>query len=330
MNTASASNRGRAGFTLVETMVSVTLVCLFFGGAILAFAQLIRANDRAQARMDATANARAALDTAALEVKRAKLLPADQAGFPPFVDFFRADTQVFPAADRTNQDADLATDEEVFEGADDDSDWILANDDNHARIPAGGLGLAYYERPFYRSERDFGDGHVDIDTRFSSSTLIFDTFPSAAGLPARRVGISVGPDPDGGPNQALLLEVRESDPLGIEPDRLRQGVIAHNVLAFTALCYDARSSTATAARTNPYRTNWDAGTLFSTRSDRNLFPALPVSLLLSVTVQVDPRVVSGNGPLETVSLDTVVNIEAVLRDPRYDNNLRNTVLFLGP
>jgi prepilin-type N-terminal cleavage/methylation domain-containing protein len=60
------------GLTLMELLVAMTIAVIIIGGSVAAFIQMLRAHDRAQARIDAMANARSALEVVSLEFRRAQ------------------------------------------------------------------------------------------------------------------------------------------------------------------------------------------------------------------------------------------------------------------
>lgn len=310
--------RGARGLTLVETLVALAVVLTFFVGAVMAFLEIVRTKEQTQSRLDAVANARHALETMSAEFKRARLLPQTTTVTQTFTEYFVGST-TFSAGDRIDNDGDGRVDEESFNGFDDDGDWSII-DDRHARIPSVAAGGAYHDRWKFRTRSDLGDARVDEDCLFSSSTIEFQTFPQASGLPERRVLFSRGVDPDGEPN-SLLMQVQEWDPVVSPPALATIAPVAHNVLSFTALYYDATVTTGT-QRSNPWQIRWDSQERLATRND---VPPIPPSVYLAVTVYSGTQPLSTIAPgqkIETLTLHTIVNVEAVLADPRYDLAVR--------
>lgn len=311
---------GRRGLTLIETLVAIAVVMVFFVGAVMAFLEIVRTKEATQARLDAVANARHALEAMSLELKRARLLPEDTSNTQSFEEFFRGDTIFQAAGDRADSDQDGRVDEENFDGLDNDADYSVI-DDRHVRIPLPTGTGSYYERWKYRQRPDLDDARIDEDTRFSSSTVEFQTFPRAGGLPERRVTFSSGTDPDSGDPNAVIMRVEESDPdAGIfQPATV--AAVAHNVLSFTALYWDAEETTASqpSSAWTPY---WSSSERLA---NRNTAAVVPASVYLSVTVYSGSQPLStipAGAALETVTLHTVVNVESVLADPRYDTFFR--------
>lgn len=311
LSRVSAGRRER-GLTLVETLVAIAVVLAFFGGAILAFLQILQTKEETQARLEAVANARHALETISLEVKRARVLPQDATTSATARETFLGMTAFLTEGDRIDNDLDGQTDEEGFNGIDDDADWT-AVDDLHAVMTTGTLN--YAERPTYRNVADLGDAHVDQDTVFSSSTLAFETFPTPGVSTQRIVTFWVGNDFDGQPN-TLMMRTEQFDPL-TSTSTFQDAPIAYNVLSFMALYYDAGREPTGGPRPNPWRTDWASS---DPTRDRTTVPSTPVSVYLSVVTYSGTRPMSAIVPgqkLDTVKLDTVVNVEAVLADPRY-------------
>jgi hypothetical protein len=90
-------------------------------------------------------------------------------------------------------------------------------------------------------------------------------------------------------------------------------VLATNVLSFAALFYDPT----VVPPSNPWQTVWDSD---SRLPGRATYPEIPVSIYLRIEVYAGgPRTIPELQPGEripTVALSTVVNVEAVLADPR--------------
>ncbi len=325
MNCASHLNgpTGRAagarrGLTLIEMVVALAVVLIFFGGALYAFLEIVRAKEAAQARLDAVANARHALETMSLEIKRARLMPAETTGPQTLREDFQVTSTILLVGDRKDNDRDGNVDEEVFDGADNDNDWITAHD-RHAAIP-GAANAMYYERRFYRNEPDLGDARVDEDTRFTSAAISFQTFPLPTGASPRRVSFWLGEDLDGEPN-TLMFQVKDPDTEFNPPT----AAVAYNVLSFSVLCYDASETSGTLPR-NPWKTRWNSDERLG---NRNTEPTIPVSVYLAVTTYSGSQPLSTvlpTQPLDSVTLHTVVNVESVLADPRYDENMRQPVV----
>lgn len=319
MNCVSRRNRAvlirrrkARGLTLVEMLVALTVVLIFFAGALFAFVEIVRAKERTQARLDAIANARHALETMTVEFKRARLLPEETSSTGTMQEDFHVLTDFLATGDRVDNDQDGVADEEDFDGLDNDGDWA-ASGDRHAAITTG--SQTYYERRFARSVADPGDAGVDEDTRFTSTTVRFETFPLPSSSSRRHVRFWLGEDLDGTPN-TLMFEATQDDLDASDPTRFAIAPVAHNVLSFSVLCYDASETTSG----TPWKTRWNSLERLATRNE---VPAIPPSVYLAVTVYSGTQplsTVTATQPLETITLHTVVDVESVLADPRYDAN----------
>jgi prepilin-type N-terminal cleavage/methylation domain-containing protein len=309
--------RRQSGLTLIELLVAVVICLILALASTYGFIEALKARDRAQARLEATANGRHALDTIGLELKRARLFPTTLAPgttTPLYLVPFSAQRLDLPLGDRIDNDENGLIDEEVsLDGVDDNGDWQVGSDDIHAIIPAVGGGFTF-ERPFYVTSPDLGDARVDIDTRLASTELQFETFPVAGGPPRRAVRFFLADNPDDPQGQptTLFRTVFDFEPAtGIETSST--GILATNVASFAALYYDVTVP----PPFNPWVREWNSDLRLP---QRNIYPEIPVSVYLRLQVfSGTPRSLNeiGNDErLPTVSLSTMVNVEAVLADPR--------------
>lgn len=299
MNFALRTNR-RRGLALLEVLLAVAIALTFLGGTVLAFIEMMRASDRAQARLDAIANARHALETMSLEFSRAYLQPA---GANRFTGQFADDG----AGNRIDGDKDTLIDEELSDALDNDGDWLPA-DDKHALIDTA---RNIYERQRFRNVADLDDDHVDEDVKFVKSDVLFRTQPDDGTTNTRLVRFVIGSfDVD----DNVLLEEVTTDAGG--PDEaVTTSPIAFNVLAFNALYWDQNSS-------RYWVRTWNSDD-FTTGA----VPELPAAVNLSVTVYAgQPQtlaMISAAEGIDTLTLTTTADLEAVLADSRY-NALRET------
>lgn len=283
----------RRGLTLTELLVAITVATLIISGTALMFVQLLRSNDQAQARIDAVANARSAIESLSVELKRAQTTST--------IAMFTGDTQstasIF-SGDYVDQDGDGVLDEEPLNGLDDDNDWQLA-DDRHARLTT--YGVTYVERPRFYQQADLGDAHVDIDLALTSSTVTFTTFDVAGEPVDRKVRYYVGQDPDGEPN-TLMKEVSGIDPATSAPVSYIAPV-AYNVLSFGLLFWDFQNAS------QPWRTDWPPPT--------TPLPAVaPASVYMYISVYAGTPLsldeVQPGERIPNVILTSVVNVESTL------------------
>ena len=285
---------GRRGLTLLELLIAIAIAAVFFGGAALAFVQIMHSNDRARARLEALANARHAIDQLSVDLKLAR--PG-----PPPDDLFRSQTAAGSySGNLRDDDADNAVDEEVFDGADTDGDWVLAEHDRHVAIAPGVV-----ERQPLAGIPDPGDANVHEDLAYGLTELVFRAHPDTPTGPSREVRYYVTDYDD--EENVLVREVVDIPTNPGDPVTSSLAPVAFNVLSFCALYYDADAA--------GWTPTWDA--------DLRIAPAttLPVSAYLSVTVHADTLPLSAlpaGAELETVTLTTMVNIESVLASAQYD------------
>ncbi len=315
MNCASACSRVRngrpRGFTLLEMLTAVLILGLFFTGATLGFVQMLRAKDRTQARLEALGNARHALDRIGNDLHLARSGPAG----PPFFGVSRFDltntTATLFSGNRTDDDQDTRVDEELVDGADNDGDWTTS-DDLHAELTSGVV-----ERPTLRGKPDPGDLHVDEDNQYAWATVQFRKFPDATAPPTsatEEIRLYVG-EYDGEANVLLREQILRS-PVSTDPDIYTTSPLAFNVLSFNALAWDPTPNN------QKWMTGWSVGAVPAG------YPDLPAALNLTVTVYAGTRPLATlppTEPVETVSLNTTVDVESVVAgNPDYDS-LRPTI-----
>jgi type II secretory pathway pseudopilin PulG len=291
--------RASSGFSLLEVLVAITITVLIIGAATITFIQLLRSHDRAQARVEATANARSAIDALSVELKRAETTGT--------LMVFRGATETSTTlGDGVNQDNDALTDEEILNGADDDADWQIA-DDRHAIIDTS--GTRYAERPVYYKAPDLDDWQIDVDIKRTSATVEFSTF-DVPGEIDRRVRFYLGNDPDGDPN-TLMKELTYFDPASSSVLTVAAPV-AHNVFSFGLLFWDEFSAHDPAS--NPWRTEWDDTTSTSTRAPASVYMTISVYAGTPLSLQ---EVLAAGQQVPTVTLTSIVNIEAVLASTEF-------------
>lgn len=288
------------GMTLMEMIVAITIILTIMTGVVWSFVELLESHDKSRARMDATANARAAMEMLSTEVKRAR----NTTGTVALAFTGRTDS-VAGNGDRVNQDQDADTDEELLDGADNDGDWIIASD-RHAIIPAG--GVQYAERPVFYQQPDLGDAHIDEDLGATSATVEFDTFDVPGEPLDRRVRFYIGTDAEGTPN-TLMRELTGTDPT-TSSTVTTSGPVCYNVASFGLLFWDhSQAKTATA---NPWQTEWPvSGAL--TVAPSTVYARISVYAGTPIPLNELPATTE----IETVTLISVINVEAVLADPTY-------------
>lgn len=304
--TCRGMRSGRRGLTLVELMVVAAIVIIFSTAAITAFIQLIQASDAVDARLDALSNARAFLQTFSYDLRR-----ASTHGAIPRSELFIGTNTSRGFGDLVDDDGDGIYDEEVPDGLDAEPvpDWIRERDDrDHRRIlsgagPGGPPIIDLKESGW--GEPDLGDAHVDEDVVFNSDTLTF-WVRGPFGSNFLRQQITYAIEPFEGEQNVLVKRIRTIYNDGT-PEQTEVSPLAFNVLSVNFLYWDSSA-------TPPYwRETWDSGALAPGE-----IPA-PVSVYAKITIYAGtaPLKLPPTRELETVSLETMVNIEAVLSNPSY-------------
>jgi hypothetical protein len=282
---------------MLEVLMAVAIALAFLGGAVLAFSEIIRAADRSQARLNAIANGRHALDRMTVELTRAD---------PGTPEFFIGSTTELINGDYADNDGDGEVDEESVNGLDDDNDWVVTTDDKHAELQPG-----LFERQRFLNKPDLDDIHVDEDVKFTSADMQFRTYPDSSTTGTRHVRFLLG-NYDGEAN-VLLQEVTTD--VGGPEQTVTTAPLAFNVMSFSALYWDQGDSD---PDTRYWKTTWDASSV-----DTSL-PPLPVVVHLAVTVYSGypdtPGTIVAGTPFATETVSTNVMIEGVKGDPlgRYD------------
>lgn len=294
------TNGAPRGWTLIELLMAVAVASAFLLGVFAAFVQILRTSDRSERRIEAYENARAAVETIALYVKAARIEPSllyqyFQGLNLPILTGLRGD--------RVDNDGDGRIDEEQPNGRDDDGDFVVARDDRHVRIGT------IVERGLFVGQPDLGDDRVDEDVIFHHDQLSLAIFPDPSVLGSRNELTSFSIGTWEGENYVLLQQTLRD--IGSGTAWPQVGPLAYNVLSLNFLYWDPN-------RSPPYWVEaWDAMTT-APQPDRI---ELPAAVHISVTVyagRVPLDQLGPNEPIETVTASTVVAVEAVIHDPRYE------------
>jgi len=296
--TAHVSNAARS-WTLLELLTAMAVGGIVLSGVALTFIQVLRASHRAERIIEATENARAAAETIAYFVKAARIEPT-----LPY-QYFQGLNVPTPAGDRIDNDGDDVIDEEQPDGLDDDGDWVADRDERHVQI-----GNTVERRRLWRVRADLGDDRVDEDCVFHRDQLSLAIFaePSLPGSRDEITSFSISAW-EGEDNVLIMRALRDVGSGNAAPT---VEPLAWNVLSLNFLYWDPNQAL-------PYWTEtWDAMTTATRPS-----PAieLPATVLISVTIYAGRAPLdqlSPTDPIETVTVNTMVNLEAVIHDPRYE------------
>ncbi len=291
----------RRGVTLIEMLVAITITMIFLAGVFEAFVQILRTSDLAEAKLEAVMNARAALEHMAIDIKAARIDPSRP------IQFFHGENSDLAYGDRKDNDDDGGVDEEIRDAEDNDGDYMGASDDVHTDF-GGGL----FERKDLMGLADLGDRHVDEDCRFSDDHLEFRIFPDPARPGSRDKSVRFEITTfDGEPNVLVRhITYNPSDP---DTRYEEEDPIAFNVLSLNFLYWDPNRIPMN------WIPSWDS--LYAP-----MFPdpkiEIPVAVNISITVYSGTEPFSEytpGQPVDTITLDTTVNIEQILKDERYRN-----------
>ena len=289
------------GITLIELLVAITITGIFLAGVMEAFIYIIRSAEESEANLEAVTNARAALEIMSKEIKTARIDRRRP------IQFFHGQSLDELYGDRVDNDQDGRLDEEIRDAQDDDGDYLIGIDDLHTNFN-GGL----YERQDLLNISDLGDRHIDEDCRFSRDSLEFITFPDPnnPGFQEKNIRYQITTY-DGQPN--VLVRHITYNPHDSDNTYEEEDPIAFGVLSLSFLYWDPNRIPMN------WVTSWDS--LYAP-----MFPdpqiELPVAVHIAVTVYagIDPFEEYQPGQkVDTITLETVVNIEQVLKDERYQN-----------
>ncbi len=293
------ASKTRQGVSLVELLVALAVASILILVIVATFAMIQRASNESRRLIEATANARAALETVSSDLK---------ALTGPSNARFKAQDNPLNYGDGFDNDGDDRTDEEKPDGLDNDGDWS----DLHV------VTTTFTERTQYWGKADFGDAGVDEDNLFNSDSLRFRINPPAnprypyddTNYDYEDVQYSVH-EYDGMPNVLVRSVVR-----------MKSGVVAtsssaplaYNVLSFNCLFWNPN----VVASQQYWLEAWDSeGTLNGTVNPRFLVPAV---VLVELTVHADLKPLSSytaGEPVETITMRTIVDVERVIQSPRF-------------
>ncbi len=296
-----ARTAARRAVTLVEILVAIAVTGVFLAGVLEAFVYIVRSSEQAEVQLEAMTNARTAIDRMAAEIKTARIDPRVP------IQFFHGTPQDLAYGDGMDNDNDDFVDEEIRNGRDDDGDWNASTSDRHVFLGAG-----WYERGDLLSIPDVGDAGVDEDCRFGRDILEFRTFPDPDNPGFREQSIRYEIASWDGQDNVLVRRViyNPSDPSTtyVESDPL-----AFNCLSLKFLYWDPNRIP------NGWVPAWDS----------YWAPFYPdPQIEIPAAVYIELTVYAGTEPFNTyqpgrqvmsITLETIANIEQVLKDERYQN-----------
>jgi prepilin-type N-terminal cleavage/methylation domain-containing protein len=288
--------RQSRAMTLVEILVAMAVAGAFLAGVFAAFIQIVKASDLAEAKLQAINNARAALELMSIDIKAARIDPSRSVQY--FIGLHRS----LAWGNGIDDDGDGLIDEEWANALDDDRDWNYATDDRHANIAGN------YERSMFVGSADLGDAHVDEDCRFENDKLTFRIFPDPGNPQSRDDLITFYLGTYEGENHVLLRGITRNVSSGGRAEE--PSPLAFNVVSLNFFYWDPNRTP------NYWVTEWDS-------YQAATFPSpgieIPVAVYMSVTVYAGTKPlkdIKPGEPMETIRLDTEVNIEQVLKDTR--------------
>jgi len=293
--------RRPGGWTLVELLVALAIISTFLAGVFATFIQILKVSDHSERMIEAHENARAAADAIARVLKQTRLDPGG-------VRDFRGINVPTLFGNRGDDDNDGRVDEEQPDGLDNDADWFSGRDDRHALIDN------LQERPLFVGLADLGDDHVDEDCVLHQDQLRVAVYPDPNNRNRSETVILLIGSWEGENNVLLQTMLRDDGSGAAQPIT---APLAYNVVGLNILYWNANINP-------PYWVEqWDAATTPTG-------PALeyPAAVYVAVSVyagDVPLDQIGALGPrerIETMTATTVVNLEAVLHDPRYEQFVR--------
>jgi prepilin-type N-terminal cleavage/methylation domain-containing protein len=289
------------GITLIEMLVALAISGIFLAGVLETFISIVRSSNKAAAKLESVTNARTALEIMSINIKSARIDPRRP------IQFFKGESLDLLFGDAVDDDNDGQVDEELMNGSDDDGDYLATEDDLHTDF---GSGL--YERKDFLNVPDVGDAHVDEDCRFANDTLEFITFPDPdnPGFREKRIRFEITTF-DGEANVLVrTITYNPNDPL---TSYSVSDPLAFNILSLNFQYWDPNRIPMS------WVNSWDS--LYAP-----MFPDPQIELPVAVRIFV--QVYSGTEPfdeyqagqrIDTVKMETIVNIEQILKDARYRN-----------
>lgn len=312
----------RGGFSLLEILVAVSIALIFLGAAYSSFITILRAADEAEARAEAVRGARSAIMTLTDEIKS-----ITRSGSNFLLVGFNETAAFGNGAD---EDDDGTVDEEVLNGRDDDNDWDIQNDDLHAAVPVPGYPSPFYDRYTYcaqapfdvvygRDGSDLGDFKVDEDCKFGRDSVVFRVFPTSSDptLLFRTITYTLGSFD--GQNHVLIRQARTE--FSNQAPVVTTAPLAFQMLGFDLLYWDPNKNPNPASGSRANRPYWME--TWNSTDSANFDPPklpLPASIFARVTLYADPRpfdTYKDGERVETIHMDTVVNIEETIGDALY-------------
>jgi type II secretory pathway pseudopilin PulG len=317
---AGPARSARRALTFVELLVAMAVAGVFFLSVLMAFSQILRAGEQAEAQVAANNQARAALLYLARDIEQVRRDTSTP------MQFFLLENRSFSYGDGRDNDGDGVVDEEIVDGRDNDGDWTI-NHDRHARLGP------YRERPEFVGIPDLGDLKVDEDCKFGNDRLTLRIPPDPLGADTRNDKIVYQIGSYEGQEHVLLRTVI-TDPDDPNSESITEPLAFH-VLAFDILVWNCNADAEDAAgRPFPYWTSeWDARTRIFPFSKPHNAPdgvppfEFPASVRAQITIYSGRLPLPSIGwtpgePIETLTMTTTINLEVTLKDLRYERFIR--------
>ncbi len=329
------SGAPRRALTLTELLVAIAIAGVFFTSVLVAFVQILKASEEAEAQVSAVNQARAALRYISDDLAAVRF----DSSTPQ--QYFLLENRVFAYGDGRDNDFDGSVDEDPEYDGRDNGDtpahrWNAARDDRHALI------ATFYERPDFVGYPDLGDANVDEDCLFGNDRLRLRIPPDPLSGDTRDelITYELGDYTlQGRTMRHTLLRTVVTQPGGSGESTITEPV-AFNILGLDILAWNSNNdSTApdvfgNESRSIPYWTNhWDARVrifpfTWPFSAPPGTFPfEFPTSAHVAVTVysgrvELEELNWTGGQPVETITLSATTNIEPILNSLRYRRFLR--------
>ncbi len=313
----------RRGLSMTEILVTLVISLIFIGSVASVFAATLRAAEDAEAMARANQRALAAVEALTRDLKGLQIDPL--LGISQSTLVIR--DQPLAYGDFIDNDRDGRVDEEVFNGRDDDGDFI----DQHV---AAGTSV---ERRYYQFTDDYGDRGVDEDCVFSNDEITFLYTPTTLPPPpppTTRTRTTYRIDTFDGEDNVLVRERSTIDITSGLTTSTTIDPVAFDVVSLDVLGYNVNSY-GPIAETPDHFTSWNAFLLpLGSRPYKapvGIPPfAYPASFAVRVTVNAERQPLSaitdwplGGRKLRTASAETVIVVESVINSANYAGFVRD-------
>ncbi|MFP4379023.1 MAG: PilW family protein [Candidatus Sumerlaeia bacterium] len=296
-----ASTGKSHGVTLIELLVALAIGSFLITAVVGTFIMILNTSEYSELKLSASSNARFALETMSTDLKALETNPGRA--------YFQAENNALTYGNLKDDDNDGAVDEEEPDGRDNEGTEFT---DTHAQF-ASATSASYIERPRGIGVDDLGDVGVDEDCRFHQDRLVFRTVaPVGASYLYEDVEYSIQ-EFDDQPNTLVRITTRTLS--GGSQENTGAAPLAFDVMSFNCLYWDSNA----AADSQSWETSWDSTALGASATF-----LVPATVYVEIQVYADRKPVEeyspGNDAIDVISMRTMINVENVILDSRFDRN----------